>query len=62
MVYRGQGNLDRYVLKRERVEGEPTNRWLARVPYGSYRSFPSWEAGAAWLRGRWAERVGRSKR
>lgn len=36
--------------------------WLARVPYGSWNRFETWEAASAWLTQRHGQRVANSRR
>lgn len=47
------GNLHKYVLKWDHLY----SRWIARVPYGNWQAFDTWEEAAAWLTLRWAERT-----
>lgn len=38
------------------LKDQSTLIWLARVPYGSYRWFYSWEEAAQWLQWKYEKR------
>lgn len=56
MMNHRKSKIEKYVIHATRQDGIPWT-WWARVPYGTYRGFRTWNEAADFLRIRYALRT-----